>query len=69
MAHTLQRYSIPTAPEADGESVTLCDDCRDVWPDHLIEEWLESQASWNGCDGLPDGEDCPHLEDDEDDET
>lgn len=56
----LNRYEIPVPAGYDGESITMCDDCRADCPDHLVGEWLEDKPRWHGCDGIPGGEGCKH---------
>lgn len=57
----LNRYATPVPEGYDGESVNLCEDCFSDHPQHDELEWLESKASWHGCDG----DDCPLSEDEE----
>ena len=64
---TLNRYAIPTPPDADGESVTLCELCVDDHADAEHLEHLESVPSWHGCDGATD-DGCPYEEEEEEEE-
>lgn len=66
MSATLNRYALPVPPDADGESVHLCDLCVDDHPQATELEHLErSNRNLDECEG-PDGEGCPHVEDDDD---
>lgn len=59
--HGIARYAIPTPPDKDGESVTLCDDCYAEHPQHDELEWLEDKREIEDCAG----DDCPNQEEDD----
>jgi hypothetical protein len=61
---TLNRYAVPTPPETDGESVTLCDECHEAHPQATVLEWLESQPFYAECEGV-NGAECPNEAQDE----